>query len=53
MSNKKIISFVECSDGRRQLFDRIIPKIPQTYNRYFEFFIREAVLFELSEKFCD
>lgn len=48
MFNKKVAPFVKWAGGKRQLLDRIIERMPQTYNKYFEPFIGGgAVLFEL------
>ncbi|AVM69540.1 DNA adenine methylase [Lachnospiraceae bacterium oral taxon 500] len=48
MFNKNLAPFVKWAGGKRQLLDKILERMPQTYNNYFEPFIGGgAVLFEL------
>lgn len=48
MSNKNVVPFVKWAGGKRQLLDKILERMPQSYNNYFEPFIGGgAVLFKL------
>ena len=48
MSNKNVAPFVKWAGGKRQLLDKILERMPQCYNNYFEPFIGGgAVLFKL------
>lgn len=48
MSNKNVAPFVKWAGGKRQLLDKILERMPQNYNNYYEPFIGGgAVLFEL------
>ncbi|MBS4913229.1 MAG: Dam family site-specific DNA-(adenine-N6)-methyltransferase [Veillonella sp.] len=48
MTNKKIVPFVKWAGGKRQLLDKILERLPHSYNSYYEPFIGGgAVLFEL------
>lgn len=48
MSNKNIAPFVKWAGGKRQLLERIVERLPQNYNNYYEPFIGGgAVLFGL------
>ena len=48
MSENKVAPFVKWAGGKRQLLDRIIERMPQQYNDYYEPFVGGgAVLFAL------
>ena len=51
MSENKVAPFVKWAGGKRQLLDRIIERMPQQYNDYYEPFVGGgAVLFALQPK---
>ena len=48
MLNKNMTPFVKWAGGKRQLLDKILERMPETYNNYFEPFVGGgAVLFKL------
>ncbi len=48
MNNIKVSPFVKWAGGKRQLMDRILERLPQDFNNYYEPFVGGgAVLFEL------
>ena len=48
MNNIKVSPFVKWAGGKRQLMDKILERLPQDFNNYYEPFVGGgAVLFEL------